>query len=399
MKSIKNIILTINGGSSSIKFAMYHNDEMLTPLFDGSISNINVDQTNFSYTIANSSENHIAALGLKDFNEATQYLLNWLALQIDFNNVIAIGHRLVHGMQHTNAEKISLELLHDLKKISSYDLAHLPAEIKLIEIFTTRFPSLLQIACFDTAFHTTMPTVAKLIPIPRLYFKKGIQRYGFHGISYTYLMQKLQLITDAETANGKIILAHLGSGASMAAVQYGKCIDTTMGFTPSSGLMMATRTGDIDPGLAWHFMQVEKLTPQKFNHLINYESGLLGISETTSDMKEIIKLKNTDTRAGEAYEMYCYQIKKYIGAYIAALEGVQIIVFSGGVGEHSPEVRNQICDGLEFLGIELDEVKNMKNELIISAKQSKVIVYVIKTNEQLMIAKMVSDMLNTQVLN
>ena len=197
-----------------------------------------------------------------------------------------------------------------------------------------------------------------------------------------------------ETAKGKIILAHLGNGASLAAVKEGKCIDTSMGFTPASGLVMGTRTGDLDPGVASYLLQVEKFTPQQFNNLINHESGLLGISETSSDMRELIKNKNTDPRAADAFNLFCYQTKKYIGAYAAALDGLNTLVFSGGIGEHSPEVRNQICDGLEFLGIKLDEIKNRNNEAIISADKSKVTVRVMQTNEQLMIARLVCNVLD-----
>ncbi|MBC7535232.1 MAG: acetate/propionate family kinase, partial [Ferruginibacter sp.] len=248
-------------------------------------------------------------------------------------------------------------------------------------------------------FHTAMPRVAKLLPIPAKYFSMGIQRYGFHGLSYAYLMQELNDIAGYQTAKGKIILAHLGNGASLAAVKEGKCIDTSMGFTPASGLVMGTRTGDLDPGVAWYLMQVEKLTPQQFNNLINHKSGLLGISETSSDMRQIIKSKNSDPRAADAFNLFCYQAKKYIGAYAAVLGGLDTLIFSGGIGEHAPEVRDRICRGLEFLGIELDEARNLKNETIISTDASKVCVRVIKTNEELMIARLVCHVLNYPIKN
>lgn len=393
MKFQKNNLLIINGGSSSIKFTMYELEEVLTQILSGSIENINSQNTTFSFKNTITQESKIAQIEINDFEEAANYLLDWLELQDGFAAIKAIGHRIVHGMQHTRAEKISVELLKELQQLCLYDPEHLPGEIKLIEIFTRRHPAFVQVACFDTAFHTTMPHVAKLLPIPRKYFDMGIQRYGFHGLSYTYLMQELQHIAGNETANGKIILAHLGNGASIAAVKNGKCIDTSMGFTPTSGLVMSTRTGDLDPGVAWYLMEVEKLLPEKFSQLINHESGLLGISETSSDMKELIKNKNTDTRAAEAFELFCYQAKKFIGAYTAALKGLDTLIFSGGIGEHSPEVRSQICDGFDFLGIELCEIKNTNNEILISAKTSKVAVYVIKTNEELIIAKLVCNVL------
>ena len=394
MKVINDTILTINGGSSSIKFTIYELEKVLTQILSGSIENINSQNSTFNFTNSKTKESINTPIEINDFEDAANYLLDWLALQVAFNAVNAVGHRIVHGMQHTSPEKISAELLQELKQICAYDPEHLPGEIKLIEIFTKRYPAFIQVACFDTAFHSTMPHVAKLLPIPRKYFNMGIQRYGFHGLSYAYLMQELQRMAGNETANGKIILAHLGNGASIAAVKNGKCIDTSMGFTPTAGLIMGTRSGDLDPGVAWYLMQVEKLTPKEFNDLINHQSGLLGISATTSDMKEIIKNKNTDTRSAEAFELFCYQAKKFIGAYIAALEGLDTLIFSGGIGEHSPAVRSQICDGLEFLGIELCEIKNMNNEDIISCATSKITVRVIKTNEQLMIAKMVCNVLN-----
>ena len=394
MKSIKNNLLVVNGGSSSIKFAIYQHNEVLVPKSSGSIENIGTANATFSFVNSTTEEEESTTVEINDFDEAANHLLNWLTLQDEFILVKAVGHRLVHGMQHTKAEKISDELLKELKQICPYDPEHLPVEIKLIEIFAKHHPALIQVACFDTAFHTTMPIIAKLLPIPRKYFDMGIQRYGFHGLSYAYLMQELINIAGNDTANGKIILAHLGNGASLAAVKQSKCIDTSMGFTSTSGLVMSTRTGDLDPGVAWYFMQVEKLTPEKFNQLINHESGLLGISEKSSDMKELIKNKATDLHAADAFELFCYQTKKFIGGYAAALKGLDTLVFSGGIGEHSPEVRSQVCDGLEFLGIDLDEIKNMNNEAIISATTSKVTVRVIKTNEQLMIAKLVCDVLD-----
>ena len=227
-------------------------------------------------------------------------LADWLEKQEGFDSVKAIGHRIVHGMKHTQPEIISSELLKELKKISAYDPEHLPEEIKLIELFRKRYPSLKQVACFDTSFHTSMPVVAKLLSIPRRYYEMGIQRYGFHGLSYAYLMEELESLAGTEIAQGKIILAHLGSGASLAAVKDGKSMDTSMGFTPASGIPMSTRTGDLDPGVAWYLMKSEKLNPKDFNHLINHESGLLGVSETSSDMRELMEVEDTDHRAARS---------------------------------------------------------------------------------------------------
>lgn len=399
MKSNKNIVLTINGGSSSIKFALYEMEETLKQLFYGEIENISTKNAVLNFGDASAGKKNTLNINTVDYDESVNQLIDWLELQEGFTSVKAIGHRIVHGMQRTAPEKITAKLLDDLKQICPYDPEHLPLEIKLIEIFAKRYPKLVQVACFDTSFHSTMPLVAKLLPIPKKYFAMGIQRYGFHGLSYAYLMQELERIDGKETATGKIILAHLGNGASLAAVKEGKCIDTSMGFTPASGLVMGTRTGDLDPGVAWYLMQVEKFTAKQFNRLINHESGLLGISETSSDMRKLIKNKNTNSCAAHAFNLFCYQTKKYIGAYIAALEGLDTLVFSAGIGEHSPEVRSQICDGLQFLGIKLDKIKNRDNEPIISTDKSKVTVRVMRTNEQLMIARMVCDLLNYSIKN
>ena len=399
MKSDKNILLTINGGSSSIKFALYEMEASLKQLCYGEIENIGTKKAALHFIDAINNNKNTININTVDYDESVNHLIDWLELQGGFTSVKAIGHRIVHGMQHTASEKITATLLDELKQICPFDPEHLPGEIKLIEIFAKRYPALVQVACFDTSFHSTMPLVAKLLPIPKKYFAMGIQRYGFHGLSYAYLMQELERIAGNETAKGKIILAHLGNGASLAAINNFKSIDTSMGFTPAAGLVMSTRTGDLDPGVAWYLMQVQKLTPQQFNHLINHESGLLGISETSSDMRELIKNKNTDPRAADAFNLFCYQTKKYIGAYSAALEGLDTLVFSAGIGEHSPEVRRQICDGLEFLGIELDKIKNRNNEPIISTDKSKVTVRVMQTNEQLMIARLVCDVLNYPIKN
>jgi len=390
-----NNVLAINGGSSSIKFSIYKIEETLSQLFSGEIENIGLKNTKFHIKNSSTNQKTFQNIEAADHTVAANFMIDWLEKQEEFISVRAIGHRIVQGMKHTEPELLTPELLDELKKISAYDPDHLPGEIKLIEVFRNRHPKLAQIACFDTSFHTSMPSVAKLLSIPRRYNAMGIHRYGFHGLSYTYLMEELKQIAGNESANSKIILAHLGSGASLAAVKEGKSIDTSMGFTPTSGLPMGTRTGDLDPGVAWYLLQNEKLTPKQFSHLINHESGLLGISETSSDMRELLEYKNTDSRAKEAIELFSYQTKKWIGSFAAALGGIDTLVFSGGIGENAHEVRTQICSGLQFLGIELDENKNAKNESIISIKNSNVCVRIIKTNEELMIAKDVCQVLNS----
>ena len=389
MNSIQRSILTINGGSSSIKFAIYNFDGTHNLLLSGEMENIGTGNVMLSFNDSINDKKSKIRIDTQDFDNVAFSLIEWLEKKGCFISVYAIGHRIVHGMKHTNPELITPELLAEIKIISAYDPDHLPGEIKLIEIFGKHYPSIPQIACFDTAFHSAMPIVAKLLALPRRYYESGIHRYGFHGLSYTYLMEELQKVGGKKVAHGKIILAHLGSGASLAAVKDGKSMDTSMGFTPASGLVMGTRSGDIDPGVAWYLMQAERISAKQFNQLINSESGLLGISETSSDMRELMKLKDADNRAAEALELFCYQTKKWIGSFAAVLGGIDTLVFSGGIGENEPEIRERICSSMNFLGIELDIARNAKNESVISADLSKVTVRVIKTNEELMIARMV----------
>ena len=397
VRSNKGTVLTINGGSSSIKFALYTADMALMPLLSGAVENIGTLNANLKYIDATSGKQHTTPIKSSDHQEVVHFLMDWLEKKDVFTTLKAIGHRVVHGMAHTKPEKITTRLLVKLKEISAYDPEHLPKEIKLIELFSKRYPSTVQVACFDTAFHESMPLVAKLLPIPRRFSKVGIRRYGFHGLSYSYLMEELEKLTGSATAKSRVILAHLGSGASLAAVKNSKSIDTSMGFTPTSGIPMSTRTGDLDPGVAAYLIQHEKLSPHQFNHLVNYESGLLGISETSADMQELLQSRHTDHRAAEAIDFFCYQTRKYIGAYTVVLGGLNTLVFSGGIGEHAPEIREMICKDLQFLGIDLDKKKNNKNEAIISKVTSKVVVRVIPTNEELMIARLVCRVIKTVI--
>ncbi len=367
----------------------------LSPIISGEIENIGTSrqQAIFHFRDYVTKENSVNSFDCQDQNTAANLLIDKLEKHQEFKSIKAIGHRVVHGMHYRQPKWVTPALVNELKQISAYDPDHLPAEIRWIELFGKRCPEVRQVACFDTSFHAGMPTVAKLLPIPRHYYTMGIQRYGFHGLSYAYLMQELEEVAGKETAQGKIILAHLGSGASLAAVKGGKSMDTSMSFTPASGVPMSSRTGDLDPGVALYLIQHEKLTPKQFNHLINHESGLLGVSETSPDMQELIRIEETDNRAAEAIDLFCYQIKKWIGAFAAVLGGLNTLIFAGGIGEHSPEIRSKICDGLTFLGIDLDEPKNGNNEPIISRDQGEVVVRVIETNEELMIARLVLQVL------
>jgi len=393
MKSAMACVLTINAGSSSIRFAVYEAGEMPRIQLGGKIDRIGLSRTTFVANDAAGKRQTSRRLAAPDHRTAVGFLLDWLEAQPAFASVKAAGHRVVHGMKHSEPERVTPKLLAQLHRITPYAPDHLPREIELIEAFRRRHPQLPQVACFDTAFHRTMPRVARLLPIPRRYAAKGVERYGFHGLSYAYLMEELGRL-DPAAAKGRVILAHLGNGASMAAVHHGKSIDTSMGFTPSAGLVMSTRTGDLDPGLVYYLARTEAMTAAHFQQMANRESGLLGVSGTSSDLRDLLAQEAGDTRAAEAVALFCYQARKWIGSFAAALGGLDTLVFSGGIGENAPLIRKRICDGLGFLGIELNQKRNSKNAPLISPDARRVKVRVIRTDEELMIARSVTRVLN-----
>ena len=351
-------VVVFNGGSSSIRFAVYEAGDTLRRRLDGKIDRIGVSDATFIVRDHDVSSPVSYPLAAADYGTAVDALLNWLEAQPIFASVTAAGHRVVHGMQYFEPEPVTPALLAELRRITPYAPDHLPGEIALIEACLRRHPQLPQVACFDTAFHQTMPRVAKLLPIPRRFDARGVQRYGFHGLSYAFLMEELARLGDPAASTGRVILAHLGNGASLAAVRDGHSIDTSMGFTPAAGLPMSTRSGDLDPGLVSYLARTDDMTPARFHHMVNHESGLLGVSETSSDMRDLLAQEAVDVRAAEAVALFCYQAKKWIGAFAAALGGLDTLVFAGGIGEHAPLVRARICDGLGFLGIELDTSRN-----------------------------------------
>jgi acetate kinase len=393
VKTENKNILTINGGSSSIKIAVYKSVAAPERIISCQLERIGLSNPVLVFTDPGNLQKKSEAVKASNMTEAVDILINWLDKKNSFENLAAIGHRIVHGMEYTEAQLITDSLLAELEKIVPYDPDHLPGEIELIKAFRKKIPLLPQIACFDTAFHTSMPRIAKLLALPRRFDREGIRRYGFHGLSFSYLMEELARKGEPAVKNGRIILAHLGNGASLAAVRNGSCIDTSMGFTPSAGLMMGTRPGDLDPGIASIIMNKEGLTPDGYNDLINHGCGLLGVSETSSDMQDLLAREAEDIRAEEAVNLFCYQVKKWIGSYTAILGGLDALIFSGGIGEHAAQIRSRICEGLQFMGIELNENQNQSGDQIISSERSGVKVYVIPTDEELMIAKMVNRVL------
>jgi len=357
-----SIILTINAGSSSIRFALFATGARQLRLMDEKIERI----------------------GSEAASVTADRLVQKLKEQSSIAAPDAIGHRVVHGMLHTQPERVTPGLLEELRRITPYDPEHLPREIALIEALQKRFPNVPQVACFDTAFHRNMPAVATLLPIPRRYAAKGVQRYGFHGLSYTFLMGELARLGDPAAVRGRVILAHLGSGASLAAVLDGRGIDTSMGFTPAAGLVMGTRSGDLDPGLMSYLALTESMTAAQFQTLVNHESGLIGISESSADVRDLLEREGADARAREAIDLFCYQARKWIGAFAAALNGVDTLVFAGGIGENSAPVRRRVLTGLQFLGIEIDDTLNQQHAARIST--GAVAVRVIRTDEESVIA-------------
>jgi acetate kinase len=382
-------VLTINGGSSSIKFAVYHAGGGSTPrrVLAGKVERIGEPGTELTATAEGRAPERIP-IGAED---VPRQLTDWLKERLGDQRLVGIGHRVVHGgarlLEH---RRVTPEVVEELRRAVPLDPAHLPREIELIEVMGQAFAGVPQAACFDTAFHRDLPRVARIMPIPRKYEAAGVRRYGFHGLSYTYLMGELER---EGAAGGRVILAHLGAGASMAAVRNGRPVDTTMAFTPTAGLVMATRPGDLDPGLLLYLMQADRLSIDEADALINRRCGLMGVSETTADMRDLIGRRATDVRAAEAVELFCYRARQWIGTLAASMGGLDTLVFSGGIGEHSVEARAEICAGLEFLGIQLDAGRNRAAERVISTDGAAVRVRVIPTDEELVIARTTADQL------
>ncbi len=387
-------ILTINGGSSSIKFALFEAGDPLRRILEGEIERIGLPEATWRVKGLNQADNFSRLVAAPDHTAAVGALMDWIEERNGREPLTAVGHRVVHGgPKYSKPERITAEMVDELHRLSPFDPEHLPEEILLTEAFHHRFPDLPQVACFDTAFHHDLPREARLLPIPRRYEAKGVRRYGFHGLSYSFLMGELARLAGTEAAQGRVILAHLGNGASLAAVRDGKPVDTSMSFTPTAGVPMSTRSGDLDPGLVWYLARTEKMSAKQFNDMVNSQSGLLGVSETSSDMRDLLDREAQDVRSAEAVALFCYQVKKWIGSFAAALGGLDTLVFAGGIGENATAIRARICDGLGFLGIELDKKRNTANEAVISAATSRVAVRVIRTDEEYMIAKTVCRVL------
>jgi propionate kinase len=385
-------ILTINGGSSSIRFALFEMNGSSKRLLDGKVERIGTADATLSLKPAGKPPSE-ARIEADKPESAVDALVSRLKQEWPDVPLQGIGHRVVHGLKHMDPEQVTPQLLQELKQLEPYDPEHLPREISLIETLQQHYPQAQQVVCFDTAFHRSMPQVARQLPIPRKYFDRGVQRYGFHGLSYTFLLAELKRLGDAAASRGRVILAHLGNGASMAAVRDGQGIDTSMAFTPTAGLVMSTRSGDLDPGVIGYLLRSEHLSAAQVQTMVNHESGLLGVSASSGDVRDLLKCEASDVRAREALDLFCYQAKKWIGSFSAALGGLDTLVFAGGIGENSAAIRARICAGLEYLGIKLDQSRNEKHDGVISAPGAAVTLRVIRTDEESVIARATARLL------
>jgi acetate kinase len=390
-------ILTINSGSSSLKFALVGLEPSEQLLLHGSAQRIALRSSLFQVLSAEGEclvERHES---LPDHDTALHRLIEWLRGTSPQLSLSGVGHRLVHGGPfHRVPVLITSQLITDLNKLLPLAPDHLPHELKAIQAIKRLYPELRQVACFDTSFHRNMRHLAQIYPLPRHLQNEGILRYGFHGLSYEYIMNALRMEVGDTEANGRVIIAHLGNGASMVAVRNGKSVDTTMGLTPAGGLVMGTRSGDLDPGVILYLLEKEHLRPEMIDHILNQQSGLLGVSALTSDMKVLLEKERENPDAAEAINLFCYQAKKFLGALAAVLGGLDTLIFTGGIGENAAPIRWRICQDMSFLGIRLDADRNDSNAAIISQEGYPVTVRVMQTNEELMIARHTMDVIRRQ---
>jgi acetate kinase len=397
-QSSSDRILVINCGSSSVKFALYRysstgsSEELEQGAYSGSVERIGEPGSFFQVAAGlNGRAGVPQPLAVRDHKEALNVLLDRLNEQTGGEVPTGIGHRIVHsGSSYNQPQLITGDLLAALSRLVPLAPLHLPIELAAIDTLADRYPSIPQVACFDTAFHRTMPRVARLYGLPRRFLAAGIERFGFHGLSYEYIMSEL---TRESVASGlllhqqRLIIAHLGNGASMVAVAGGHSVDTTMGLTPIGGLVMSTRSGDLDPGVLLYLLDSEKMTSAELRQCVEQYGGLLGVSDSSSDMRDLLSEAGRSQHAAEAVELFSYTAKKHLSALVSVLGGLDALIFTGGIGEHSVPVRQAICQGLGYLGIQLDPERNSGGGPVISAAESRVLVRVIPTNEELMIAR------------
>ena len=386
-------LLTINGGSSSLKFAAFSTGAELRRQISGSVERIGGSGATLQVADSRGRTEASLEIGAVDHAGAAERLAEWLSGRQDLLPLTAIGHRIVHGgVRLTSHRRATPEVLEELRRNRALDLAHLPQEIAMIEVMERRWPGVPQFVCFDTAFHRELPRVAQLLPIPRIHIDAGIRRLGFHGLSYEYLMGELSR-QDAAAADGRVVLAHLGSGASLAAVRGGRPVDTTMAFTPTAGIVMGTRPGDLDPGLLLYLTRLEGRSPEAMDGVVNTQFGLRGVSGGTSDMRALLEAREKDPRAAEAVALFVYAAAKTIGGLATAMGGLDTLVFSGGIGERSPAIRREICERLGAWDVRIDESRNSAGAPVLSTGGSAVALRMIPTDEEIVIARAVRALL------
>jgi acetate kinase len=394
--SAERHVFTFNAGSSSLKLAVFTSAQPARKLLSGAVTRIGLPGATLKIA-AGSTPEEVHALDVPDHARALEAMLAHIEARYGLERAAAAGHRIVHGgPRYDRARIVTPDVLAELRRLGPLDADHLPAEIAIVEAMTRRAPALPQVACFDTAFHRSMPRVARLYAIPRRYEADGVQRYGFHGLSYTFLIEELGRVAGAEAARGRVVLAHLGAGASLCAVVGGRSIDTTMGFTPTSGIPMGTRSGDLDPGVLLYLLRDERMSVDALDDLLNRRSGLLGVSGSSPDMGDLLAREADDPRAADAVALFCHQAKKAIGALAATLGGLDTIVFSGGIGERAAPVRARIARGLEHLGVHLDDARNEAGAPIVSTDASRCTVRVLRTDEESIIARETLHVLSDQ---
>jgi acetate kinase len=375
------VVLCINSGSSSVKFAVYamaqHKEEVL---LKGAVENIGTNTAIVWLKDAQGKSLLRQSKAVVDHQQAMRLIIA-LWRQQDFSELHIVGHRVVHGgSEYNKPQLVTPTVLQTLKRLVDFAPLHMPGAIEGIEAVGAHIGEIPQVACFDTAFHRSMPLRAQRYPLPASLWEEGVRRYGFHGLSYEYILQEL-----GHESRGRLVIAHLGNGASMAAVEDGVAMDTTMGFTPTGGLMMGTRCGELDPGVIMYLLKHRRYEADALNDLLNQQSGLLGVSSLSADVKTLLDYMPAEPLAKLALDMFCYYARKHIGALVSVLSGVDRLVFTGGIGERSAIMRQWICEGLGYLGIQLDEAKNTEHARVISSGACTV--NVIPTNEDLMIAR------------
>lgn len=384
-------ILVLNVGSSTLKFGVFPFDGGDEPLLRGVIeyAGPHAGQVRTTDSAGRSDSRQLDV----DRDSAPAQLIDHLEQHYSLASIQAVGHRLVHGGSRlVMPVRIDAGVRAMLEDVIPLAPDHLPTELRAIDAVSRLSSSLVQIACFDTAFHSEMPSVARIFGLPRKLSNSGVVRYGFHGLSYEYVTSELRRRAELPQ---RTIVAHLGNGASLVALRDGISIDTSMGMTPAGGIAMSTRSGDLDPGVILYLLRSRNFSIGDLDDAVNRDGGLLGISELSSDVRELLAARSTDSRAADAIEVFCYQAKKCIGSFAATLGGLDALVFSGGIGEHSPEVRAQICEKLDFLGIRLDPALNDANAPVISDRQSTVKIRILETREEVMIARHVRAVLAT----